>query len=213
MASARAGSSGTSARVVLDPRLFIGIALVVASVAGVVALVSGFDKTEDVYVAGAPLSPGDRITVDDLMVRSVQLESVGDLYLSPDDLPDEGLVVSRPIGQGELVPAASVRTAVHLDKTAVVLTVTSELAAAVTSGAEVDIWSAEQVAGGTYDPPKVIAAEALVVRLVSEDSIVVGGSTTGIELLVPTSSLAKVLAAIANSAAISVVPASLGSDR
>lgn len=213
MVSARVGGSGKASRLALDPRLFIGIALVVASVAGVVALVSGFDKTHDVYVAGAPLSPGDRVTVDDLMVRSVQLEAVGDLYLALDALPDDGLVVSRPVGAGELVPLGSVTSSVDLDSTAVVLTVGSELAASVTPGASVDVWSAEQVAGGTYDPPTVIAAEAMVVRLVSEDSIVVGGSTTGIELLVPTSSLARVLSAVANSAAISVVPASLASER
>lgn len=44
-----------------DPRLAIGVGLVIASVAGVYAVVTAADTSKLVYAASSPLSPGDRI--------------------------------------------------------------------------------------------------------------------------------------------------------
>ena len=55
----------------------------------------------------------------------------------------------------------------------------------------------------------LIVTGALVVRLVETRTIVTGGGVTGIEVLVPRTRIAAVLAAVANDAALSIVPASI----
>ena len=58
-------------RPVFDVRLLIGVALVIGSVAGVLAIVSASDRRTTVYVAVSSLSPGDRIDAGDLAARRV----------------------------------------------------------------------------------------------------------------------------------------------
>jgi hypothetical protein len=192
-----------------DPRLAIGLLLVVASVAGVVAIVSAADKSVQVYSARSPLAPGDRIMPDDLEARSVRLDAAGTLYLAPGDVPDTGFVVTKSVAQGELVPASAVGSVDGLRLTSVVLTMGSQLAASVQPGSVVDVWAAEEVESGHFGPPAVIVAGATVVRLVESDSIVAADQATAIEVLVPKSKIARVLEALANDDAISVVPATI----
>ncbi len=95
-------------RFALDPRLLIGLLLVVGSVVGVVGIVSAADSRTLVYAAAGPLAPGDRIDGGDLVERSVALDGTDTLYLAPDDLPDGGLVVTQSVRDGELVPLSAV---------------------------------------------------------------------------------------------------------
>jgi len=55
----------------------------------------------------------------------------------------------------------------------------------------------------------VIVSGATVVRLVESASMVTGGETTAVEVLVPTSRVARVLDAVANADAVSLVPAAI----
>lgn len=193
----------------LDPRLVIGLVLVAASLAGVVFIVSSADETVEVYAARQTLAPGDRVDSDDLATRNVRLDDAGGLYLVPGDVPADGFTVTRSIVEGELVPASAVGSVDGLRLTSVVLAVSGELAASITTGAVVDVWAGKQIANGEYEPPVVIVAAADVVRLVESDSIVAGGRTTAVEVLVPKSKVARVLEAVADSDAVSIVPATI----
>ena len=82
--------------------------LVAGSVAGVLAIVSAADDSITVLAAPAALAPGDRVGESDLEVRSVRLDLSADRYLVPGDVPAEGVVVTRAIGAGELVPVDAV---------------------------------------------------------------------------------------------------------
>ena len=192
-----------------DPRLAIGLSLVIASVAGVVALVSAADETTQVLAAAEPLAPGERIDRDDLRVLDVRLDGAVGKYLVPAKLPPEGLIVSRPVDEGELVPLAAVGTSDSGRLASLVLDVNGSLAASVQPGARVDVWAAPELEGGRFGPPAVIAGGATVVRLVTSDSIVAASQTTAVEVLVPTSRIARVLEAAANSDALSIVPSSI----
>ncbi len=193
----------------VDPRLLIGLALVVASVAGVVTLVTTADTTTEVLAAGAALSPGQRVQRDDLVVVDVRLATAGAHYLVPAEVPAEGVVVVRAVGEGELVPVDAVGSADGLRLASLVLDVRGALAASVVPGAVVDVWASREQEGGSFGPPAVIASGATVVRLVESDSIVSGGRTTAVEVLVPKSRIARVLEAAANSDAVSIVPAAV----
>ncbi|MBC7725729.1 MAG: SAF domain-containing protein [Burkholderiaceae bacterium] len=188
-----------------DPRFGIGILLVAASIAGVAWTVSATTRTVQVWVARPALAPGDAVTADDLTLASVLLGSAASAYLEEDDL-DGTVVVTRPIGAGELVPVASLGTADGVHVASVVVTTQSELPRAVQEGAMVDLWCATPVEGGGYGPPAVLAPSALVARVVERDGLIAGGQGTAVEVLVARDRVAEVLAAIDNEGAMSLVP-------
>lgn len=194
---------------VLDPRLIIGVLLVAGSAAGVVAIVSAADETVDVYVAASSLATGDRVTAEDLIVQGVGLAQASSRYLVPGELPEEGVILTRPLAEGELVPDSAVGNASGARLSSVVVAVPGALAASIASGASVDLWAAREEESGRYGTPVVLVGAATVVRLVSTDSIVGSGDVAAVELLVPKASVARVLEAIANGAAISLVPTSI----
>jgi len=196
-------------RVIFDPRLAIGLALVVGSVAGVYAIVASADDSVSVYTAAETLSPGDRVDVSELDTRTVRLDGGTELYLVPGDVPEQGLVITRSVDAGELVPASAVGSVDGLRLTSVVLTVDGQLAASVAPGTTVDVWSSRTNDRGEFATPAVIVSGATVVRLVSSETIVAGAEVTAIEVLVPKNKVARVLEAVANDDAISVVPATL----
>src|SRR5690606_37652620 len=92
----------------IDPRFVIGVVLVVASIAGVLMVVASADSSATVYDARGALSVGDRVTASDLVEQSVRLGAVSDKYVGADSIPAEGLVVTRSVAAGELVPVAAV---------------------------------------------------------------------------------------------------------
>jgi len=197
-----------------DPRFAIGLLLVAASVAGVVAIVSAADTSVVVLAARGPLAPGDHVDVDDLRETSVRIDGADGLYLLPSDLPADGLVVTKPVAEGELVAASAVGSMLGEQQTAIVLAVNGELAASVVAGSGVDVWSARQsdsaqTGAARFDAPAVIVSAATVVRLVDREGFVVDDGSAAVEVLVPRSQVARVLEAVANDDAISVVPASL----
>ena len=210
--SRRPGRTQSQARArafALDPRLAIGIALVVASIVGVVSLVATADDSIEVYAAASPLTPGDRVMSSDLVVRSVRLNESGEYYIARGELPAEGFIATRPIGAGELIPASSLGSHDGLSLTSVVVSPQGGLAQAVASGASVDVWASAETETGGYDAPRVIISGAVVVRLVEDDSLVSSARGSAIELLVPRSRVARLLEAMANGDVLSVIPANL----
>ncbi len=192
-----------------DPRLFIGVLLVLGSVAGVYAIVASVDETVDVYSAASSLAPGDLVFVGDLDVTPVRLDAAAELYLAPGSIPAEGLVVGRSVLAGELVPASAVGGSDGLRLASLVLDVDGQLAASVGAGSLVDVWSSRETQDQGFGPPASIVSGAIVVRLLESESIVAGGETTAIELLVPRIRLARVLDAIAHGDVLTVIPATL----
>lgn len=192
-----------------DPRFVIGLALVVVSVLGVLLLVSTADSTVQVYAAKAPLSAGDRIDADDLALQAVRLGTLIDKYLAPDELPPDGLIVTKAVAQGELVPASAVGSTAGVRIASVVITANSQLPKSVAAGSVVDVWAAREGDNGLYGPPSVLVSSATVVRVIESDGVIAGASEPGVELLVSRTKTARVLEAIANDDALSLVPVNL----
>lgn len=197
--------AGRSGRFPVDPRLAIGIGLILVSILGVWSVVQAADRSSTVYVAGSTLSIGDTITADELAVAHVRLDAAGDRYLTA--VPDDGLVVTRTIFEGELVPRSSVRADATVPVSAVVVESEVALAGSVKPGALVDIWAAEQQEDGSFAPPTVIVSDAGVVRVIEQPGLVASGTGDTVEVLVPTGSVAALLAALSGESALSIVPA------
>ena len=192
-----------------DPRLFIGLALVVASVVGTVGLILALDDTVEVYAASDALTPGERLEAAQLEVVAVRLDAASARYLTPGDLT-ESFVVTRTVGAGELVPRAAVAAQELSGTTSLVLSVGGAVARAIEPGTTVDVWAAREDETGRFAPPTVLVDGAVVVALVEEGSIVTRGEVTAIEVRVPSGRVATVLEAIANDDALSIVPTAVG---
>ncbi|WP_167047099.1 SAF domain-containing protein [Salinibacterium sp. ZJ454] len=190
----------------LDPRFGIGLLLVAGSVVGVVSIVAASDSTVQVYAARSALSPGQHIDADDLVPHSVRLGEAQSRYIGFDDLPADGLVLTRAVAAGELLPVAAVGAQAGARLAAVVIEVTQPLSNAIEAGVGVDLWAARIGESGAFEAPAVLVGGALVVAVVEDDGIVGGGNGSSVEVLVPRDRLASVLEVIANDAALSLVP-------
>ncbi|MEP6480131.1 MAG: hypothetical protein ABJB03_12110 [Rhodoglobus sp.] len=192
----------------IDPRFIIGLLLVASSVGGVYAVVTAADTTVPAYTARDALSQGQVVHLDDLVESHVRLDGANDLYLLEGDVPAAGLVVTKPVAAGELVPASAVGAEAGQRFASVVLTLTSQLPGSVDAGSSVDLWSAKETKEG-FGAPTVLVSSATVVRLVESEGLVVDKSVATVEVLVPKSKIARVLEAVANGDALSMVPVSI----
>jgi hypothetical protein len=145
--------------------------------------------------------------VGDLVETGLPDDETAALYL--DGIPAGGLVVVRTVSAGELVPRSALGDAAGLRLTSVVVTVDGQLGAAVGPGSIVDVWAAAVEDGERIPTPDVIVPGAVVVRLLASESIVAGRQTTAVEVLVPRDRTARLLEALANGDAMSVVAADL----
>ncbi|GAA3735844.1 hypothetical protein GCM10022239_09870 [Leifsonia bigeumensis] len=196
-----------------DPRLAIGVVMVVASVVGVYAVVVAADRSVLVYAATSTVNPGDRIYIDDLQPTSVRLGEAAGRYLLPEDVPAEGLLVTRSVAAGELVPASAVGSAASIRFASVVASVSGRLSKAIAPGAVVDVWSAVETDHGVFGPPVVLVGSATIVRVVDAGGLIADGGGEGVEVLVPRDRIARVLEATANGDAVSLVPVSIPAGR
>jgi hypothetical protein len=203
----------TRRRFWFDPRFAIGIVLVVASVAGVWVIVSSTDRTVAVYAARGALAVGDRVDGSDLVATRVRLEAATELYVTPDRLPEDGLIVTRTVAAGELLPASAVGTRAGASVTSVVVETRGELAGAVAAGAVVDVWAAREGEHGQFAAPSVLVGAASVVRLIETTGLIADGSGRSVEILVPKGKVAVVLESIANQDSLVLVPVSTALGR
>jgi hypothetical protein len=207
----------------IDPRFVVGIVLVVVSVLGVDALVNAANASVDVLAARSALTPGERVHATDLVPTSVRVGRTAGLYLQASDVPSAGVVVTRAIAAGELVPHSAIGSEAGKFLTSIVVSVDGALAASIGPGSRVDLWASQSsnVAGTSsseatpadgeaagYAAPTVLVSSAIVVRLVDQKELV-ASSGSSVEVLVPKSSIASVLDAIANGAVLNVLPVDL----
>ena len=187
-----------------DARFFLGILLIVASVAGVWLVVAAARNTVPVYAATRTIVPGEVISAEDVRVVDVALGTLADNYLTPAEIGDAS-VATRTIDEGELVPAASVGAADSARTTSVVVRSAVDVPASVSAGTVVEVWSAPLLEQGRYDTPRILVADATVVSVTRDESMI-GGGSAALELVIPRADVASTLAAMADESALSVVP-------
>ncbi|MGY4643067.1 hypothetical protein [Cellulomonas sp. URHB0016] len=208
-----------------DPRLLAGVAMVAASVVLGSWAVRTAQRTVPVYVARESIVAGQRVEPGLLAVVDVRLGSVDvGRYLAADEPLPEGATVLRTVGAGELVPRAAVGAAQDVDVRPVAITLVRPPAKAVTAGALVDLWftpaertDADKASDGGGDgaapdatPDETVPHELATGLTVAEVSdpdggfAVAGGAT--VQVLVPSTLLAVVLAALSGDGTVDVVP-------
>ena len=96
-----------------DPRLWVGIAIVAASVVLGALVLGSSDDTVPVWAAADTMAAGPVLTSGDLTVRRVRFADSGGeaLYFTADEQLPAHLHLVRGVGAGELLPHAAVGSA------------------------------------------------------------------------------------------------------
>lgn len=188
-----------------DPRLFVGILLVLASVAAVVALVGNANKSIPVYMATSELAVGQSLSADSFSVVNVRLGDLDGKYYRPSDLLPTNAVAVRMVPKGELVPVSSVGGTDGLNRKPVSVEVTEALPKELVAGTRVDVWVALPNDLNGYKEPVLMLPGVEVASLSSSQSGFGTGKNTQLMVLVTDAQMPSFLGAVANKAKVSVV--------
>lgn len=188
-----------------DPRLLLGILLVLASVAGVVSLLGAADRTTEVYAAKGPVAVGERVTADNVNRVKVRLGDVESRYLTAESGLPEGLVALQRIGPDQLVPKESLGKADALNRKPVAITIDEALPEQATAGSRVDAWVALPDARNGFSEPKLLLPGAEIAAVTPGSTTLGSSRSTVVLVLVTDEQMPKLLGAQANKARISVV--------
>ena len=188
-----------------DPRLLIGVLLVLASVAAVVALVANAGKTVPMYTARDTLLVRQKITAESFTIVQVQLGEVDGKYLDPSAELANNAVAVRMVPKGELVSRSSIGFSDALDRKPVSVTIVEPLPKEVLVGSYVDVWVALPDERNGYQAPALMLPGAEVAALNVGTSSLGSGKNVQLMVLVTDVQMPKFLGAVANKAKISVV--------
>lgn len=189
----------------LDPRLVVGVTVVVASVAAGYVVVTSASRTDEVYVARTTLVAGAPLKASDLELVSANLSDATMAYVAVGDLA-EGAIATRTIGAGEFIPVSAVGSASAVMSTRLVVDVASGLPRDTEPGTAVDVWATiTDPFGEMPSSSSIVVPGATFVRALESDSLT-SESSLRTELLIPRAAIRDLLAAQGDGARIVVVP-------
>ena len=188
-----------------DPRLLVGILLVLASMAGVVSLVGSADRTTEVYAARDGIAVGEMLTGDNVVRAKVRLGDMEQHYVTVEAGLPEGAVAVQRIGKDQLVPRESLGTVDALDRKPVAVTVEEVLPAQAVAGTRVDVWVALPDTKNGFSEPKLLLPSAEIAQIATGSTTLGSSRSTVLMVLVSDSQMPALLGAQANRAKISVV--------
>ncbi|MBC7298203.1 MAG: hypothetical protein H5T82_04845 [Demequina sp.] len=183
-----------------DPRLVVGLLLISVAVIAVTGIVRSADTTVPYYAARHALTPGTILRMSDVVVVHVRIPE--GVYAAPGQQP-WGQVVTRVIGDGELVPHDSLADPQDFDGRPIAVRTNLPLADGVERGSTVDIYLTRTDAD---EPRTELVASGLVVEAVDHDAgSFSAGSVETVYVVVPRRDVERFLDALATKGDISVV--------
>lgn len=193
-----------------DPRLLIGLALVLASVVLGARVVGAAQQTIGVWALARDVGAGQPLTTADLRVVQVHLDAAtATAYLAASDVLDADLVALRGLGAGELVPRSALGRSGDLTSRPVTVPVAGNVPQGVQVGALVDLWVVR--ADGVSASDDASEPERLV-EAAEVSAVVTGGGALGarsgadVQVVVPEAAMPAVLQAVSDDADLVLVP-------
>lgn len=188
-----------------DPRFIVGLLLVLASIAAVVAVVENADQTTKVYAAKDNIAVGQHVKPRDLVAVPVRLGEVRDEYITvADGLPGRAYA-QRLVNEGELLAASALDRADPLDRKPVGITVTEALPNQAKVGSRVDVWVSRPLEDGSYEEPELLLPQAEISEISKSSSALGSATATQLHVLVQDDQMPDLLAALSNEAKLAVV--------
>ncbi len=186
----------------LDPRLVVGVALVLVSVAVGAKVVGDAERGELVWSAARDLPAGTTLRVDDVHATAVRLAGSTGEYVDASAASPSGYVLVRDVAAGELVPAAAVAPAAQVPPRRMVSVPVAvhHFPSGLGRGHRVDVYVTTGSAPGaaTSTAPELVLADAAVAEVAGgAGGFGSSGGTVGIVLEVQASDAAAVVAAVA----------------
>lgn len=189
-----------------DPRLLLGLLLVLASVAGVSAVVASQDHTIQVLAASREIPVGSVLEADDFDIVQVSLGGLAGTYMAAAEALPENAVAGTIIRRGELLSRADLVKAEDLDRKPLGLDVQSPLPSGIRAGDRVDVWASLPNGQNGYGEPRRLLTAAEISELSVNESVIAGANATRLLVLVEDGDLPALLGALSNQAKIAVVP-------
>ncbi len=192
-----------------DVRFLVGVGVVLLSVAGVWLALGSARHSDTLLQTTRTILPGEPLTSADFRVVDVSVGAVADGYLTPADL-DPGLVATRTLDVGELLPAAATAAGESLRTTTVVIESSIGIPAKISPGTRVELWYAPPLPDDNrFDAPRLLLPEAIVSAIPESEGLL--SQTAGtLELVIDRSDVAAVLAAVTDGSSLSAVPLGAG---
>jgi hypothetical protein len=184
----------------LDPRLVGGVLLILLSVVVGSKVLANADERVQVWSVTRDLGADTRLAKADLAVRSVRLDGEAVRYVSADQHL-EGLVLTRPVGGGELLPVGAVARKGSGDQRRVVVEVDRISAGGLDKGRVVDVYAVRDAVAGDDPPrPELVISGVTVAEDVKAGGSAFGGSASkaGVALLVDGDSVSGLIDAMAH---------------
>lgn len=179
-----------------DTRLWVGVALVAASITLGARVMAGADDLTRIWAVRGDLQAGATVQADDLVTVAVRLDDAAAArYLSvAEPLPDD-LHLVRAVGAGELLPAAALGAPADGLMTVPLSVPSGALPPSLEAGAVVDVW----VFSGDRGEAAVPVLDDVVIREVAPvDEMLGAGGERQVVVGVPTDArdgVGRVLAA------------------
>lgn len=175
-----------------DPRLIIGIALMIASmIVGALAF-TALSATTDIAVATRDIAEGDVLEPSDLRVVEVRVGEAQGKYISDLSTLPKGALATTRILEGEFLPRSAVGQPKESALRPVSINIDRQLSTSLSQGDVVEVWTTDADA---EDSARALVERA-VVRSVSEGGGL-GMADTRVEILVNTSAVPAILDAMA----------------
>lgn len=180
-----------------DPRLLVGLVLVLgATVLGGV-LVARADDTVGVLAAGETLVRGDSLVQGELRVVRVRLDGVDESYVLAADPLLEDAVALRTVPAGELVPTSAVGRSADLDSRPVSLPWQGPRPETLVRGSTVDVWVAAREGTSDFGEPQLAVAGADVFAVVEGSSGLGQAGGVQVQVMLEPDGVQQMLAALA----------------
>lgn len=191
-----------------DPRLAVGLVLVLGSVAAGASVLRAADDTVPVLVAQRTLTPGQALGPGDVSVARVRIPG-GQARYVPGPAAPAGLVVLRLVPSGELVARSAVGSREQVDLRPVSVPVGQDVAAALGAGVLVDVWVAtpEPARGAdAFARPRQVATGVQVAGRTTARGALGSSTASSVQLLLTPALVPELIQAIDNRARITLVP-------
>lgn len=167
-----------------DPRLVVGVLLVLVSVAVGARVFTTADRTTAVWVAARDLDAGTVLTAGDLVAKRVRLLDTASRYVAGGQSP-VGYVLTRPVGSGELLPTAAIQAPGKArDHRLVTVAVDRDrLPPGLAAGARVDVYVTPKSTGDGADNPAMLVVPAANVATAPQTGGQLGAATAQVPVV------------------------------
>jgi len=210
-----------------DPRLVVGLLLVLTSVLLGARVVAAASSTTPVWAAARTLVPGEEVTAEDLRRVDVHVDGGTGAYLAAGAALPDGAVVLREVVAGDLVPRSALGASADLTTRPVGLPVSGPVPSGLVAGALVDVWvvpptptstragwvstgpdasgASRSAAPAAQTGPHQLTAGAVVAEVTTDSTAFSTGRGAVVQVELAPAELQQALQALADDASVSLV--------